>query len=226
MQNLLKILKNVKRFIFEDKSKRKHYAKLKKFGSIHDSCQVHSPVYIVTPQNVFMEEYSRIQFNVTIINSEKGKVIIKKYSAISPGTTIIPGAHIPTVGLPQFFSANRANDKDNTIIVEEDVWVGADSRLLSNAKIGRGSVVGTGSIVTKEIPPYAVVAGSPARIIGVRFDKSQILEHERRLYPENERLSNERITELFKLYYEGKKVIGESKFSSAELDSLWASFNI
>lgn len=65
------------------------------------------------------------------------------------------------------------------------------------ANIGRGAVVGANSLVVKEVPPYAVVAGSPAKIIAVRFSLEQILEHERHLYPKNERLSKEYLQALF-----------------------------
>jgi hypothetical protein len=63
-------------------------------------------------------------------------------------------------------------------------------------------------LVTKPVPPYALVAGSPAKIIGVKFTIDQIIEHEKALYPEKERFSREYLEELFAEYYEGKKVFG------------------
>ena len=60
------------------------------------------------------------------------------------------------------------------IIIENDVWVGARSTIMSGVKISNGAVVAAGSVVTKDVPPYTIVGGNPARIIKYRFDESQI----------------------------------------------------
>jgi acetyltransferase-like isoleucine patch superfamily enzyme len=67
------------------------------------------------------------------------------------------------------------------IVVENDVWIGHGAIILSPARIGRGAVVAAGSIVTKDVPPYAIVAGVPARVLKMRFTPEQIVEHERLL---------------------------------------------
>lgn len=53
--------------------------------------------------------------------------------------------------------------------IGNDVWIGRSAIIISGLRIGNGSVVGAGSVVTKDVPPYAVVAGNPARIIRYRF---------------------------------------------------------
>jgi acetyltransferase-like isoleucine patch superfamily enzyme len=63
-------------------------------------------------------------------------------------------------------------------IVEDDVWIGYNAIVLSGVKIGRGAVVAAGSVVTKDIPRYSIVAGVPARVIGMRFAQGDILLHE------------------------------------------------
>lgn len=60
------------------------------------------------------------------------------------------------------------------IIIENDVWIGAKSTIMSGVKIHNGSVVGAGSVVTKDVPPYAIVAGNPAKIVKYRFTEKQI----------------------------------------------------
>lgn len=62
------------------------------------------------------------------------------------------------------------------IIIENDVWIGAKSTIMSGVKISNGAVVGAGSVVTKDVPPYAIVAGNPAKIIKMRFSDKQIEE--------------------------------------------------
>jgi acetyltransferase-like isoleucine patch superfamily enzyme len=64
------------------------------------------------------------------------------------------------------------------IIIEDDVWIGHGVTVLTPARIGRGSVVAAGSVVTKDVPPYAIVAGVPARLIKMRFSPEKIVEHE------------------------------------------------
>jgi serine acetyltransferase len=60
------------------------------------------------------------------------------------------------------------------IIIENDVWVGAKATIMSGVKISNGVVVAAGSVVTKDVPPYAIVAGNPAKIVKFRFDEIQI----------------------------------------------------
>lgn len=60
------------------------------------------------------------------------------------------------------------------IIIENDVWIGAKSTIMSGVKIHNGSVVGAGSVVTKDVSPYAIVVGNPARIVKYRFSEKII----------------------------------------------------
>lgn len=60
------------------------------------------------------------------------------------------------------------------IIVKDDVWIGFGSFVLSGVTIGQGAVVAAGSVVTKDVPPYAIVGGNPARVIRYRFSNEQV----------------------------------------------------
>lgn len=80
--------------------------------------------------------------------------------------------------------------------------------LLSGAYISRGSVVGACSLVNKKFPPYAVIVGTPAKIIASKFNLNEILDHEKKLYPKEDRLSKEYLTDLFETYYKNKPSIG------------------
>ena len=57
------------------------------------------------------------------------------------------------------------------VIIEDDCWIASHSVVLAGVRIGRGSVVGAGSIVTKDVPPFSIVAGNPARVVKSRLDK-------------------------------------------------------
>lgn len=65
------------------------------------------------------------------------------------------------------------------IVVEDDVWIGQGAIVLSPARVGRGAIVAAGSVVTHDVPPYAIVGGNPARLLKMRFTPDQIVEHER-----------------------------------------------
>lgn len=54
------------------------------------------------------------------------------------------------------------------VVIEDDIWIGANVIILSGAMIGKGSVIGAGSVVTGTIPPFSIAAGSPARVISKR----------------------------------------------------------
>ena len=60
------------------------------------------------------------------------------------------------------------------VVIGNDVWIGARAIILSNISIGDGAVVGAGAVVVKDVPPYAIVAGNPARLIRFRFDPETI----------------------------------------------------
>jgi acetyltransferase-like isoleucine patch superfamily enzyme len=60
------------------------------------------------------------------------------------------------------------------IIIEDDVWIGSNSVILSGVKIGRGSIIGAGSIVTKDVESYSIVGGNPAKFLRKRFDQKTI----------------------------------------------------
>lgn len=60
------------------------------------------------------------------------------------------------------------------IVLENDVWVGRNATILPNVHIGNGAVIATEAVVTKDVPPYAIVAGNPAKIVKYRFTKKQI----------------------------------------------------
>lgn len=184
------------------------------FGLRATESPISMPAHISNPKNVYMHEQTRIQGYSKII-TYTGKFIMKKYSGAAPGLTVITGNHTPTVGVPHFMLTNlRINDSEKDVIVEEDVWLGANVTLLSGVIIGRGAVVGACSVISKNVPPYAVVVGNPFRITASKFTLEEILDHEKILYPEKERYSREYLEELFNTFYQGKKTIGKKSVNN------------
>lgn len=65
-------------------------------------------------------------------------------------------------------------DNHYQIIVGNDVWIGQGATIIGGVKIGSGAIIGTNAMVTKDVPPYAIAAGNPARIVRYRFDAATI----------------------------------------------------
>jgi chloramphenicol O-acetyltransferase type B len=132
-------------------------------------------------ENFYMGAYSRIGCNSKIGND----VIFGSYVSLigrydhnyhQIGTTIRRASQIRDVDY-------NWKGLNSDIIIEDDVWIGHKSLILSGVKIGRGSIIAAGSIVTKDVDRYCIYGGVPARKITDRFlNPNDIIEHEKILY--------------------------------------------
>lgn len=144
--------------------------------------------------------------NVTIkrvdLISHQGKFVMKKNSGSATGLTVITGNHHREVGeLFIKLARNHALDIEKDVIIEEDVWIGANVTLLSGVIIGRGATIGAGSVCLRSVPPYAIVMGNPAKVVGFNFNPDEVIEHEKHFYLENERLPFDLLEKNFNKYY-------------------------
>ena len=74
----------------------------------------------------------------------------------------------------KLFNGPPESGTKGDIIVYDDVWIGNDVKIMSGVTIGQGSVIATGAVVTKDVPPYSIVGGVPAKIIRYRFNDTLI----------------------------------------------------
>lgn len=135
--------------------------------------------------NVDIGRFTVINGPATRIVAQINTIKIGSFCSIASGVIIQEYYHrydrVSTFYMNHyFFEGNSNNDifSKGDIIIEDDVWIGSNSVILSGVKIGRGSIIGAGSVVTKSIPAYSIVAGNPAKVIKRRFTDQIISELE------------------------------------------------
>lgn len=117
-----------------------------------------------------------------VCQSTHGQIHIGNHVMFGPGVHVHGGNHIiDRVGI-YMDEVTKEPGSDKTVIIEDDVWVGANAMILGGVHLGRGCVIGAGTVVTKDVQPYSVMVGVPAKCIKMRFDEAQIEEHERLIY--------------------------------------------
>ncbi len=131
--------------------------------------------------------------------ASESKIIIGNKVLFGPNVTIIGGNHNTSVVGRYMYDVNEKRPEDDQdVIIEDDVWVGSNVTILKGVILARGCIIGAGSVVTHNIPPYSIAAGIPAKVRKFRFDASIILEHEQKLYPPEKRFSSEFIQSILK----------------------------
>lgn len=115
--------------------------------------------------------YSYVGFGCHITRATIGR-----YVSIANNVAIGPGEHSTTsISTSSLFYENPYKQLTKLpCSIGHDVWIGAGSIIRRGISVGIGAVVGANSFVNKDVPPFAIVAGSPARLIGYRFDKKTI----------------------------------------------------
>lgn len=167
-----------------------------KFGFIAKTA-ILSPPFSGHTRNIYI--YDKVGIGPHAhLSTPNAKIIFKGHTSVAEHLTIHTGNHARVIG--RFVSDITDKDKpqgyDHDVIIEKDVWVGSNVTILEGVTVGRGATIAAGAVVTKDVPPYCIVGGVPARRIKIYWTIDQILEHERCLYPENERYSREELEKL------------------------------
>ena len=125
-------------------------------------------------------------------NTNLSSCKIGRFFSISTGINVVSNTHPSSVFVstsPSFFSTLKQNGQsfvkqnkfeehlrvgDYCVVVGNDVWIGTNAIIKGGITIGDGAIVAMGAVVTKDVPPYAIVGGVPAKVIKYRFDEEQI----------------------------------------------------
>lgn len=145
-------------------------------------------------RNTLLEKYTQINrsniiestkigaYSYTGMNTVIKHASIGKFCSISWGVSISGGIHNynlisphPFIHLKSFGLVDSGEEiEKKKIIIGNDVWIGANATILPGIEIGNGAIVGAGSVVTKNVPDYAIVVGNPAKVIKYRFSDEKI----------------------------------------------------
>lgn len=148
--------------------------------------------------------------NIYFYGNKKEYLKIGNYVSIANGVKFILGGNHEINNFStfpfkvKFLGCDTEAWTKGTIIVSDDVWIGTDAMILSGVKIGQGAVIAAGSIVVKDVPSYAIVAGNPARIIKYRFS-NEIVEKMIQVNFEELNITKENIRVIEKELYEELK---------------------
>lgn len=142
---------------------RKHLCK-KLFTHLGEHTVIEKNIYIGNGKKISLEDYSGLGAKFKCQNTV---LSVGKYVMMGEEIHIIGGGHrFADTETPMIFQGNVEN---TGLRIEDDVWIGYRVIILSKVRhIGKGAIIGAGSVVTHDIPDYAIVAGNPAKIIKYR----------------------------------------------------------
>jgi acetyltransferase-like isoleucine patch superfamily enzyme len=161
---------NIKYFI---KKILTSYYKLK-FGKFGHRSYVSPKGSYLSPKQIFIGDDVYIGEGA-IISANKG-MVIGSGVIIGPQLMVMGGDHnFRKVGFR--IHECQAGGVNEPIIIEDDVWIGARVLILKGVKISEGAIIGAGSVVTRNVPPYSISAGNPAKKIGMRFNQQELMDH-------------------------------------------------
>lgn len=145
----------------------------------------HNTTGLLRPTNIDLVQVGRGTYGgLDILNFDgKTRLEIGAYCSIGPEVMFIPSAdhyadRISTFPFltkcinPSYLEGVSKGD----IVIGDDVWIGCRATILSGVHIGQGAIIAAGAVVAKDVPPYAIVGGVPAKVLKYRFEPAIIQE--------------------------------------------------
>lgn len=118
------------------------------------------------------------------LSAVNARIVFKGHTSVAEDLSIHTGNHGRIIGIfhNEITEATKPKGLDKEVIIEEDVWIGSRVTILMGVTVGRGATIAAGSVVTKDVPPYSIVGGVPAKVIKYYWTKEEIREHEEKIY--------------------------------------------
>jgi acetyltransferase-like isoleucine patch superfamily enzyme len=126
--------------------------------------------------------YSYIAKDTSLVDISIGKFCsigngIKNHLGNHPSRVFVsshPAFYSPNAPTGAFVEREYFEEFGKNVSIQNDVWIGAGALLMDGVTVGNGAIVAARSVVTKDVPPYAIVGGTPAKLIRYRFDEEEI----------------------------------------------------
>ena len=138
------------------------------------------PIYFDFGKHISMGDGSYANFNFTVL--DEGRVTIGKNVFIGPNVSLLTAIHPLCYEDRNAFFNEKTGAVTNlewtgAITIEDNCWIAAGVNICGPVTIGEGSVIGAGSVVTKDIPPHSLAVGNPCRVIRQITEKDRLSNH-------------------------------------------------
>lgn len=137
-----------------------------RLGRIGEKVTIMNGCVFTNPETVFFGNNVLVNFQSVFFSNPTSSIQVGDNVIIGPRCMFITTGHAFDI-VGKFIIDNPLVSE--TIVIEDDVWIGANVIVLPGVKISKGSVVGAGSVVTKDVKPYSIITGIPAKRRGHRF---------------------------------------------------------
>ena len=135
---------------------------------LDDHCSIRDFAFIFAGRGVKIGQYSDIQPHVVIWGG--GETIIGNRVSVGPGTVLLSAVYSHAEGMKMVDGLPDGSSAAlyGKLVIEDDVYIGANCTLMPNITVGEGAVIGAASFVNKDVEPWGIFVGSPAKKIGER----------------------------------------------------------
>ena len=141
---------------------------LASFAEVGKKCRVNRNSLFIKHSHIHLGDNVSIGPNA-VFYAYIANIYIGNNVMFGPNVTISAGGHrIDNLDVPMALCTKKTEDDDKDIVIEDDVWIGANVVILKGVHIAKGCVIGAGSVVTKSTTPFGVYVGNPAKIIRYR----------------------------------------------------------
>lgn len=144
--------------------------------------------FVFDPEGVYSFETISVGDDVYIgpgakLSASESSITFGNKIMLGPNVVMMGGDHNASqVGKFMYDVKEKLPENDLPIIIKDDVWIGTCAVILKGVTVGEGSIIAAGSLVIKDVPPYTIVGGVPAKVLKERFTSEELEEHRRLIY--------------------------------------------
>ncbi len=155
-----------------------------KMTLLRSAFKSHGRNFVFDPDGVYSYHTIEVGDDVYIgpgatLSASESKIVMGNKIMFGPNVTIMGGDHNASIiGKYMYDIKEKRPEDDQPVYIEDDVWIGTGAIILKGVRVGKGSIIAAGALVIKDVPPYTIVGGVPAKVLKERFSEEEIKEHE------------------------------------------------